>query len=125
MTEKEPFLLDQPVDDLAAALETFQHNPEDAWRKVLRWDPGCDTEQSVLVWNRGLVRDCDLITMGELFVMLQQLGRKARQSVDDLCSMSTEGCTKAVITRAVIDDNVCRNRLWDLTVRVYFKCIKP
>lgn len=125
MTEKELVFLDQPADDLAAALEAFQRNPEDAWRKVLRWDPGCDTEHSVLVWNRGLVRDCELITMGELFEMLRQLGRKARRSVDALCSMSKQGCTKAVITRAEIDENICRNRQWDLTVRVYFKCIKP
>ena len=39
MTEKELCVLDQPVDDLAAALEIFQSNPEDAWRKVMRWDP--------------------------------------------------------------------------------------
>jgi hypothetical protein len=125
MTEKELCVLDQPVDDLAAALEIFQSNPEDAWRKVMRWDPGCDIEQSVLVWNRGLVRDCDRITWEELFAMLAELSRKARRSVDALCSLSTKGCTKAVMTRAVIDENICRNRQWDLTVRVYFKCIKP
>jgi hypothetical protein len=125
MKEDEIGFLDQPVGDIDAVYDILESDPEGAWRKVLRWDPGCDTEHSVLVWNSGLVSDCANITWGELFVMLDQLSRKARRSVDSLCSLSTDDCTKAVMTRAVVEENTCRNRRWELTLRVYFKCVKP
>ncbi|MDH5536630.1 MAG: hypothetical protein OEZ08_13815 [Betaproteobacteria bacterium] len=125
MRPKGTNFFDQPVGDLDKALKIVESDPEHAWQKALRWDPGCDTEHSVLVWNRGLVGDCAFITWGELFAMLAELGRKARSSVDTLCSLSTDGCTKAVITRATIEESTCRDRQWDLTLRVYFKCVKP
>lgn len=121
----EPSFLDTPVEDMDAALAMFQRDPLNAWRNVMSWDPGCDTEQSVLVWNSGVVGDCRSITWGELFVMLRQLGKKAQVSVKSLCSLSTQGCTKPVVTRAKIEDSKCTNRRWELEVRIFFKCTKP
>lgn len=89
----------------------------------LKFVPECDKEYRTHVYNRVLVKDCNNITEEEKREMSDALIAKGRQSAQIICSLNKE-CPNPKLLRYQFDRIVCENRLWEVDLTWFFKCLK-
>lgn|GEM_PF-1267974 len=92
-------------------------------KQGVRFVPECETEYTVRVYNRVLVRNCDNITAAEEREMSDALIAKGRRSARAICSLNEE-CPNFRLLRYRFDRIVCRNRLWEVDLTWFFKCVE-
>jgi len=92
-------------------------------KQGVRFVPECETEYTIRVYNRVLVRDCDNITENEEREMSDALIGKGQRGARAICSLNEE-CPNFRLLRYRFDRIVCENRLWEVDLTWIFKCVE-